>query len=257
MGMMTHLIEYWRGFYALEMYLPFSYQAKKFRALSRRLRGKKEGHSQKTSLPVVDWREIVPAGNIRLAETGKNNGNVRISELAFLSYMAKSCPERSTLFEIGTFDGRTTLNLAINAPLSCPIFTLDLPPGQETTFNVEAGERHFIEKPEPGLRYRHCPEKYNSYTTRITQLLGDSGKFDFSEYKAKCGLIFVDGSHAYEYAMSDSFVAMRLVQRGGVILWHDYGVWEGVTKALESLEKKESLGLQHIRGTSLVYWKCL
>jgi predicted O-methyltransferase YrrM len=254
---MDQLIEYWRGFYATEMYIPFSLQAKRFRGLSSKLRGKKEAFYQKTSLPDVDWREVASSGNIRLTETGKKNGNVRISELALLSHMARSCPEHSTLFEIGTFDGRTTLNLAINAPLSCPIFTLDLPPGQETAFDVEAGERHFIEKPEPGLRYRNCAERYTPYTSRITQLLGDSGKFDFSGYKAQCALVFVDGSHAYEYAMSDSFVAMGLIQPGGVIVWHDYGVWEGVTKALEALEEQESLGLQHIRGTSLVYWKCL
>ena len=46
-----------------------------------------------------------------------------------------------------------------------------------------------------------------------------------------------------------------MVCKGGVVVWHDYGIWEGVTKALEEMEQRERLGLTHIRGTSLVYWK--
>jgi len=55
--------------------------------------------------------------------------------------------------------------------------------------------------------------------------------------------------------MSDTKNAMKMVSAGGIIIWHDYGVWEGVTKALEEIEKNKSLGLRHIAGTSLAYWK--
>ena len=46
-----------------------------------------------------------------------------------------------------------------------------------------------------------------------------------------------------------------IAEKGGVIIWHDYGIWEGVTRALEELEERENLGLKNISGTSLVYWK--
>jgi len=46
-----------------------------------------------------------------------------------------------------------------------------------------------------------------------------------------------------------------MVKKGGRIVWHDYGIWDGVTKALTEVEAKEQLGLKSIRGTSLVYWK--
>ena len=48
---------------------------------------------------------------------------------------------------------------------------------------------------------------------------------------------------------------MQLVDGNGVVLWHDYGVWDGVTRALEDLEQTKNLGLRHIRGTSLVIWR--
>jgi hypothetical protein len=39
------------------------------------------------------------------------------------------------------------------------------------------------------------------------------------------------------------------------VVWHDYGVWEGVTLALEELDAERKLGLRHVRGTSLVIWR--
>jgi len=59
---------------------------------------------------------------------------------------------------------------------------------------------------------------------------------DWSSHYGRAGLVFVDGSHAYDYARKDSETAMRLVRPKGVVLWHDYGVWPGVTQALEELE---------------------
>jgi len=47
---------------------------------------------------------------------------------------------------------------------------------------------------------------------------------------------FVDCSHAYDYARTASESAMRLVKTGGIVLWHDYGVWPSVTQALDELE---------------------
>jgi hypothetical protein len=53
----------------------------------------------------------------------------------------------------------------------------------------------------------------------------------------------------------DSHTAFGLVGEGGMVLWHDYGRWEGVTRALDELEAEQRLGLRHVRGTSLVFWR--
>jgi hypothetical protein len=89
----------------------------------------------------------------------------------------------------------------------------------------------------------------------VVQLFGDSATYDWSPHHGRAGLVFVDGSHTYDYAGRDSETAMRLVRPRGVVLWHDYGVWPGVTQALEELETRRNLGLRHIRGTSLVFWR--
>jgi hypothetical protein len=245
----------WNAIYALNMYHPVASWARPWRGRSRVLRGKKTWHEQPTGLPQVAWSSVFQKQKIVLTETRKSSGNVTLGELAILAQAAAGCAAGSEIVEIGTFDGRTTINLALNAPASCPIFTLDLPPDQSTSFQLEAGERRFVEKPLSGVRFKQCRPSLSNAARRITQLFADSATFDWSSHHGKAGLVFVDGSHAYDYARVDSMTAMRLVAAGGAVLWHDYGVWEGVTRALDDLERTMNLGLRHIHGTSLVLWR--
>lgn len=243
------------GYYATRVYLPLSGLSRRWQRFSKHVRGKTGSFLQQTRLPVVSWKDCTERRLIKLWEHEKENGNVRISELGVLSAFAADCRNGSNLFEIGTFDGRTTLNLALNAPAQCMIYTLDLPPDLETTFSLAAGERYVSNKPKPGMRYEACRETYPAAVGRIHQLLGDSGTFDYTPYRNSCSLVFVDGAHSYDYAVSDTRAAMGLIERGGVVVWHDYGIWEGVTNALEELEQREGYGLRNINGTSLVFWK--
>lgn len=248
-------MQLYHGFYATRIYLPLSSLSRRWRRFGRRLRGKGDRFLQDTRLPEVSWSSVAAARLPRVWEHRKHNGNVRISEVGILASLATGCADGSNLFEIGTFDGRTTLNLAMNAPAGCQIHTLDLPPDLATKFAIAEGERHMVEKPAPGARYAKYRKTHSAVVGRIHQHLGDSATFDYAPFRDSCSLVFVDGSHAYDYAMSDTRAAMSMVRRGGVILWHDYGIWEGVTRALEELEQRDHLGLRNIRGTSLVYWR--
>ena len=65
--------------------------------------------------------------------------------------------------------------------------------------------------------------------------------------------VFVDGSHAYEYVLSDSERGLSLLRGPGTVVWHDYGEWVGVTKALDELSTRDSrfAALQRIENTTL------
>ena len=241
------------GAYALRGYLPVSLAARTLRSRLRRLRGKPE--APPTQLTQAPWTQVLKTRPIRLAETGKSDGNVRLSELAILALAASEAPSGSEIIEIGTFDGRTALNLAINAPNDVSVATLDLPAGQPSALAIEDSERRYVDKPAPGARLRACDEIWAGAARRVTQLCGDSATFDWTPHLGRAGLVFVDGSHAHDYAKKDSETAMRLVRPGGVVLWHDYGVWPGVNRALEELESDRHLGLVNIKGTSLVFWR--
>lgn len=164
-------------------------------------------------------------------------------------------PSGSEIIEISTFDGRTALNLAINAPPGVSIATLDLSADQPSALEIEASEQRYVDKPTPGARLRNCRGLWGEYADQVVQLRGDSATFDWSLHLGRAGLVFVDCSHAYDYARTDSESAMRLVKTGGIVLWHDYGVWPSVTQALDELEAARRPGLVNIRGCSLVFWR--
>jgi len=241
------------GLYARSIYLPISDFGREVRALGRRVRKVERG--QKTSLPAVDWQEAIDVRAIRIVEPQKNSGDVSLGELAVLASAAAALRAGDEIIEIGTFDGRTTLNLAINAPAQYRVFTLDLPPDAAPKFDLAPGERAYVEKPRSGRRFLQAPPEWAAAAGRITQLIGDSATYDWSPHAGRAGLVFVDGSHAYDYVSADSDTAFRLVANKGMVIWHDYGVWEGVTRALEEIEASRHLGLRHVRGTSLVVWR--
>ena len=124
------------GFHATEIYLPVSHVTDAVRDFSRKLRKKADGHQQKTFLPVVSWKSLMRRKSIFLRESKKCDGGVRTSERGVLCQFARHLNFGSQIFEIGTCNGRTTLNLALNAPGS-RILILDLPAGQKTLFETD------------------------------------------------------------------------------------------------------------------------
>jgi hypothetical protein len=241
------------GLYARSVYLPATILSQSYRRVSRRLRGVTRG--QPTALPVAGWRELFPAKPIVLAQPQRRQGDVNLAELSVLATAAACVTAGSQIVEIGTFDGRTTLNLAANSPAHLSVFTLDLPPDQAAKFALAPGERAFVEKPVSGRHFCAPEAAFAAPAARITQLFGDSASYDWSAHIGRAGLVFVDGSHAYDYVIADTATALGLIAPKGVVIWHDYGVWDGVTRALEEIEASRHLGLRHVRGTSLVVWK--
>ncbi|MEO5903576.1 MAG: class I SAM-dependent methyltransferase, partial [Gemmatimonadaceae bacterium] len=89
---------------------------------------------------------------------------------------------------------------------------------------------------------------------RIEQLYGDSGSYDFSSFAGAMDFVFVDASHAYKYVVNDSLVALQMLRaEGGTIAWHDYGRWDGVTRAVNDLQSRhpDFQDVVQVRGTTL------
>ena len=202
---------------------------------------------ERPRLPSVSIDSVTSSTTaVALPEPIASDGNVTLLELLVLARLVHERRPRR-LFEIGTFDGRTTLTLATNAPPDAIVYTLDLPPTAATAHATERSERAFIDKPESGARFRGTP-----VANMIRQLYGDSATFDFRPYAAE--LVFVDGSHAYEYVLNDSERALGMLgDTSGLIVWHDYGEWSGVTRALDHLASTDRRfgGLRRIEGTTL------
>ncbi|MBX3132804.1 MAG: class I SAM-dependent methyltransferase [Gemmatimonadaceae bacterium] len=179
------------------------------------------------------------------------DGNVSALELAVLARLVKSRAPM-LLWEIGTFDGRTTRVLAANAPAGAQVHTLDLPADGlgRTAHALSPSERDLVKKPSSGARFAGTPEQ-----AKITQHLGDSATFDFTPWRRQADFVFVDGSHAAAYVVSDTNRAGLLTDdRKAVVVWHDYGEWPGVTETLDTLAPTLK-GAYRVAGTTLVVWE--
>jgi predicted O-methyltransferase YrrM len=204
--------------------------------------------TQTRTLPVVSAESL--SGQhlpVMLLEPNAADGNVTLQELlALVRSVAERKPTR--LLELGTFDGRTTLNLAANVVGDARVITVDLPADASSALHAAAGDEVYVQKPVSGARYRGTP-----FEGRIEQRLGDTATLDFSDLAGKCDWVFVDAAHSYDYVMNDSTVAREVLRAPGIIFWHDYGTWPGVTQALNELQRADPwfAGLKQIEGTSL------
>lgn len=161
------------------------------------------------------------------------------------------------MFEMGTATGKTAYLWARNAPPDARIVTLTLAPGQLAGYKTEKGDRaKDVQRAREESAFTRFLYSGTDAEPRITQLFGDSKEFDEGPHAGGFDLIFVDGSHAYSYVMSDSRKALRMCAPGGIVLWHDYRGprrARGVFQVLNELARE--LPLVHLSGTSIVAYR--
>ncbi len=212
----------------------------------------------KPHLPQISVSGVCGNAGIELRELEVQAGNMSVDELAVICAIVKR--ERpGAIFEIGTMNGRTTLNMALNAPEHARIYTLDLPKTEvaQTKYPISKRYQKLVDKPQSGeLFLKYSPEQLPA-VGNIIQLYGDSGQFDFTPYRNSIDLVFIDGSHDYDYVLNDSEAALTLLREGkGVILWHDYRPGLEVVPALDAfLARRPGLEVFHIRNTGFAYLK--
>lgn len=166
-------------------------------------------------------------------------GHINRDELVFISSLVRWL-EPNKIFEIGTFDGLTTINMAINAPSNSEIYTLDIPQNsiENSRFKIDDYNKSMIFNSYK----KYYIKLFEKTFSNIHILEEDSGKFDFTNFYNQIDLVFVDGSHTFNYCYYDSMEAIKMVSEGGIILWHDYNkiVFNpGVTEALNKVCREE------------------
>ena len=164
------------------------------------------------------WFELPPAVSFV-------PGNQNMAGLIALTCIGKAI-DATTVFEIGTLNGLTTLTLARN-----------LPAARFTTIDIEQRPRVYQQAPE---------------ATRIEQFIGNSATFDYSPYKGRCDLVYIDGDHSLAMVSSDTNSAFAMLAPGGAIVWDDYdGYSPGVVRYLDRFDRP---GLFRILGTKLAVY---
>ncbi|HKP53260.1 MAG TPA: class I SAM-dependent methyltransferase [Chloroflexia bacterium] len=148
------------------------------------------------------------------------------------------------VFEIGTFTGGATLLMARHAGPECEVYTLDMPPDDKSL------KLPGVDLDPPEANASRIGERFRGteYERQITQLYGDSATFDYSPYRGKMDLVFVDGSHSYSYVVNDTRKALEMLSPRGTIIWDDCAnIHPGVPEALDKFG--ERLPISRIANT--------
>ncbi len=203
-------------------------------------------------LPTVPAAELFPdfaKASVNLINAASRPGSTSCYEAYVLSAIVQLLHPK-ILFEIGTFEGRTTLQLAINSMDEATIYTLDLPANMPETQFDRAYPGEDKRRHEPvGSLFRTYPQ-----AVKIKQIFGDSATVHCDNLIGQVDFVFVDGDHGYEYVKADSENALAMLSSNGIVVWHDYdGSWDGVAYYLCELGVTKQL--YHLEGTSLVIYR--
>jgi hypothetical protein len=141
--------------------------------------------------------------------------------------------------EYGTWRGEGTCYVLEEC--AATVWTVNLPFGERSADGGPVYGSYTEELPELqkwgarlGFQVTNSPQtdtmvfvgyKYieRGFGHRVAQVYADSREWDTSNYPAgffdSC---LIDGGHRSEIVVNDTMQALRLVRRGGVVLWHDF-----------------------------------
>ena len=162
------------------------------------------------------------------------------------------------IFEFGTCSGKTTYLMALNSDDDAKIITVTLKPD-----NLEEIE---MSNKDNKISYRNIVnesiyDKFlfsgTSVEKKIKLIFQNSLNFDYSSFKNKMDLIFIDGGHTYSVVKNDSEKSFKMLNSNGIILWHDYVPGKksamDVVKYINEISKTKKI--YNIKNTSLCFYK--
>jgi predicted O-methyltransferase YrrM len=162
--------------------------------------------------------------SIAVGAINEESSHTNQVDLLYVAAMAKA-REAVNIFEIGTYQGRTTYHLAMASP-NARVTTLNLPPEKDPSVAA------FL-----GIMYKGSDKE-----KQITQLYADSREFDPTPYTGQMDYIFVDGDHSYELVKNDTEKALVMLKRGGMVVWHDYAAKSpGVVRYIKEFSQSRSV----------------
>ena len=164
----------------------------------------------------------------------------------------------NNIFEFGTCSGKTTYLMALNSPTNAKIISITLNPK-----NIGEVYKQKLDN-NTALRNIYNESKYKKFLfsetkfeNKIEVIFQNSLDFDETQYTNFFDLIFIDGGHTYSVVKNDTQKAFKMINKNGIILWHDYVPGKtsskDVVKLINEISKKNRIFT--IKDTSLCYFK--
>jgi predicted O-methyltransferase YrrM len=191
------------------------------------------------------WPKVFD-NEISLSNLGYHLGGSRFEEVLLMASIAKHLNPKY-VFEVGTCQGRTTINIARNCPNLVRLFTLNLPPEDDLDSEWLPQDRFIYEnsKDHIGINFRNT-----AYENKIEQIYANSQSYDFGKH-APIDIAFIDASSQCEYVIADSENCWKILRTGGVLIWHAYNYADGVTKGVDAFSQRKAVNVFNIYKTTL------
>jgi len=162
------------------------------------------------------------------------------------------------IFEFGTCSGKTTFLMALNSPKEATVYTITL--NLDMTKNIKKENldnktsfRNIINESV----YENFLFSGSEVEKKIKVIFENSINFNENNYQNSFDLIFIDGGHTFSVVKNDSEKSFKMLDKNGIILWHDYVPGKesakDVVKYLHSISKEKNI--YHIKNTSLCFYK--
>ena len=158
------------------------------------------------------------------------------------------------IFEFGTCSGKTTYLMGLNSSDDTRIVSITLNP-------YDLNSIRKIDK-DNKVSFRNIINEsvYDKFLfsgkeveKKIEIIFQNSLNFDYNKYKKEMDLIFIDGGHTYSVVKSDSEKSFEMINKNGIILWHDYVPGKrsskDIVKYLNEISKQKKI--YKIKHTSL------
>lgn len=171
--------------------------------------------------------------------------------IACLSKISKN------IFEFGTCSGKTTYLMALNSDKNSTITSITLDPNKvnDLTKEKEDNKVSFRNIKNESI-YDNFLFSNTEYEKKINIIFQNSLELNEIRFQNQMDLIFIDGGHTYSIVKSDSEKAFKMLNSGGIILWHDFVPGKksskDIVKYINEISKHKTV--KHIRNTSICYF---
>ena len=180
--------------------------------------------------PIFDDSDIL----IKIIGTVSNN--TALDEMRFLHRLA-STVKNQTIIELGTHCGKSALVMADAIKNGHGIVLAMDKFGKSNGWDADAGKKYTdtLEVAKEGA-------KKLELSKHIIFLKGDFKKTQ-SIVHAQAGMVFIDGDHTKAGIEYNTEFALRVLEKGGIIAYHDYNnkSWPETKKAIDAMKIKYGL----------------
>ncbi|MDD5529613.1 MAG: class I SAM-dependent methyltransferase [bacterium] len=197
-------------------------------------------YSYKYGLPCIDLLDLFPEFEETIAPYSFLEGTSIVTDLGLLKALAKRYL-RCRYLEIGTWRGESIVNIANIA---------------EKCISIDLSKDEMKEKGYSTTFINLC-DFFSKSLPNISYIKKDSQKLDFSVFKEKFDLIFIDGDHSYESIKKDTQNAFKVLKNSdSIIVWHDYFInavekikWSVLAGILDGCPKEKRGNLYYVSNT--------